>query len=57
MNSGNIATLTIYTETVTVPWGFALGPDTDFSGNIPVIDEQNFDTIGRWDVGASAYVP
>jgi hypothetical protein len=56
MGSGNIASLTINGETVNVPWDFALGSDTDWSGTIPVIDEESRDSIG-WDQGAYAYDP
>jgi hypothetical protein len=55
MGSGNIVSLTIAGVTVDVPWDFALGPNTDWSGNIPVIHELSRDTIG-WDQGAYGWV-
>jgi hypothetical protein len=55
MGSGNIASLTIAGVTVDVPWDFALGPETDWSGTTPVIDELYRDTAG-WDQGAYGWV-
>jgi hypothetical protein len=55
MGSGNIASLTITGQTVYVPWDFGFGPDTDWSGIIPVIESRSRDVDG-WDRGAYVYV-
>ncbi|MFC1612196.1 hypothetical protein ACFL6C_14625, partial [Myxococcota bacterium] len=54
MGSGAIATLTIQGHSYPVPWDFALGPNTDWSPTIAVIDKLSRDTIG-WDQGAYGY--
>jgi len=59
VGSGNIDTITIHGTNYSVPWDFALGPDTVFHATDPdsiVIDAESRDSVG-WDIGAYAYVP
>ena len=54
MGSGAIANLTIHGIDYPVYWDVALGPNTDWSGTIPVVEILHRDAVG-WDIGAYAY--
>jgi hypothetical protein len=57
MGTGNLFSDTIAGESITVPWDFALGPDTVWSDDPDSIsiDDRYWDTIGSWGKGAYAF--
>ena len=56
LRSDSIAAIVIQGVTYTVRGDEGLGDDTVFAAaTIPVIDAQNRDEVGRWDIGASIY--
>jgi hypothetical protein len=54
IGSGDIATVTIQGVAYPVYWDVALGPNTNWSETIPVIEVLHRDHVG-WDIGAYSY--
>jgi hypothetical protein len=56
LGTGALKTITVQGVSCTLNYGDILGTGTVFSqGSLPVVEIENFDTIGRWDIGAYAY--